>query len=558
MSIEILLSDEPFLQARDRCRKQEQQQQQQHQHKSSVNITEITENSDCSSGDEVDVDDDGLSLDRKQSYTIKTTEESQEEMVIVDESYKLPEFISTNRSNIKDHRKKKRNLLISDDMAPIKIDGKNTGPIAASLLSVNREGPSGCKKKICSGEGGSKGGSKRGEIQSNSSALVLYNPLQASSASTTLVPKSPNNKAMNNVSAIMGVSNATNAATATSSLPFGPFLYPPFFMANSSTTPKSDANNNLGLSPYDKFSPLDKLPNAYGPPHCTFFGMLPMPFAAGCSLVQPSPTGPLSSSSTSSMSTMAGPTAEQQHQFLAAAASLYFYQQQQFAAHYAAASHHWSTQFTNQSNPSSGTAVQRGRVPLTPTHPAAFPGSSPHSVLAAAAAAAAAVGLSPTLNGTSNGLDHHGGPMSNGGGGSNTNTLQSTNNNSNNSSAVNGNGSNNGSGHASVNGNYNLSSYINQLIRAEPYPPNRVAQFLHTTGANGMMGIEGMCELAARILFSAVQWAQSIPHFPELQVQDQVALLRVVWSELFILNASQYSMPLQNTTLLAAANLHAR
>ena len=48
----------------------------------------------------------------------------------------------------------------------------------------------------------------------------------------------------------------------------------------------------------------------------------------------------------------------------------------------------------------------------------------------------------------------------------------------------------------------------------------------------GIMGIENICELAARLLFSAVEWARNIPFFPDLAVTDQVALLRLVWSEL--------------------------
>jgi len=42
-----------------------------------------------------------------------------------------------------------------------------------------------------------------------------------------------------------------------------------------------------------------------------------------------------------------------------------------------------------------------------------------------------------------------------------------------------------------------------------------------------------------------------------LQVTDQVGLLRLSWSELFILNAAQCSMPLHVAPLLAAAGLHA-
>lgn len=38
-----------------------------------------------------------------------------------------------------------------------------------------------------------------------------------------------------------------------------------------------------------------------------------------------------------------------------------------------------------------------------------------------------------------------------------------------------------------------------------------------------IMGIDNICELAARLLFSAVEWARNIPFFPELQVTDQVS-----------------------------------
>ncbi|KAH8311343.1 hypothetical protein KR044_005738 [Drosophila immigrans] len=107
---------------------------------------------------------------------------------------------------------------------------------------------------------------------------------------------------------------------------------------------------------------------------------------------------------------------------------------------------------------------------------------------------------------------------------------------------------------AGFNGHSYLSSYISLLLRAEPYPTSRYGQCLQP---NNIMGIDNICELAARLLFSAVEWAKNIPFFPELQVTDQVALLRLVWSELFVLNASQCSMPLHVAPLLAAAGLHA-
>lgn len=104
------------------------------------------------------------------------------------------------------------------------------------------------------------------------------------------------------------------------------------------------------------------------------------------------------------------------------------------------------------------------------------------------------------------------------------------------------------------NGNSYFSSYISLLIRAEPYSSTRYTQCMQS---GNIMGIDSICELAARLLFSAVEWARNIPFFPDLQVTDQVALLRLVWSELFVLNASQSSMPLHVAPLLAAAGLHA-
>ncbi|NXM05120.1 COT1 factor, partial [Tyrannus savana] len=106
-----------------------------------------------------------------------------------------------------------------------------------------------------------------------------------------------------------------------------------------------------------------------------------------------------------------------------------------------------------------------------------------------------------------------------------------------------------------LNGHCYLSGYISLLLRAEPYPTSRYGS--QCMQPNNIMGIENICELAARMLFSAVEWARNIPFFPDLQITDQVALLRLTWSELFVLNAAQCSMPLHVAPLLAAAGLHA-
>lgn len=98
-----------------------------------------------------------------------------------------------------------------------------------------------------------------------------------------------------------------------------------------------------------------------------------------------------------------------------------------------------------------------------------------------------------------------------------------------------------------------LSSYISMLLRAEPY----TTRYGQLQMQNNMTGIDNICEMAARLMFSSVEWSRNIPGFPELQVTDQVALLRLVWSELFVLNAAQCNMPLHVAPLLAAAGLHA-
>ncbi|KAJ8011302.1 hypothetical protein DPEC_G00056740 [Dallia pectoralis] len=111
------------------------------------------------------------------------------------------------------------------------------------------------------------------------------------------------------------------------------------------------------------------------------------------------------------------------------------------------------------------------------------------------------------------------------------------------------------------NGGQPVSELISQLLRAEPYPSSRYGhqygQQGQAAGAGGaVMGIDNICELAARLLFSTIEWARNIPYFPELPVSEQVALLRLSWSELFILNAAQSALPLHMAPLLAAAGFH--
>src|SRR5687768_11730240 len=66
-------------------------------------------------------------------------------------------------------------------------------------------------------------------------------------------------------------------------------------------------------------------------------------------------------------------------------------------------------------------------------------------------------------------------------------------------------------GDGTLNGHSYLSSFISLLLRAEPYPPSRFASSVMSPSQSGtgqgIMGIESICELAARLLFCAVEWS---------------------------------------------------
>ncbi|XP_013412830.1 nuclear receptor subfamily 2 group E member 1 isoform X2 [Lingula anatina] len=69
---------------------------------------------------------------------------------------------------------------------------------------------------------------------------------------------------------------------------------------------------------------------------------------------------------------------------------------------------------------------------------------------------------------------------------------------------------------------------------------------------------ENIYEAAARLLFMSVKWARNIPSFLQLPFRDQAILLEESWSELFILSAAQWSMPIDIGTLLGTNSLDTR
>uniref|UniRef100_A0A3B3SWP8 Photoreceptor-specific nuclear receptor n=1 Tax=Paramormyrops kingsleyae TaxID=1676925 RepID=A0A3B3SWP8_9TELE len=62
-------------------------------------------------------------------------------------------------------------------------------------------------------------------------------------------------------------------------------------------------------------------------------------------------------------------------------------------------------------------------------------------------------------------------------------------------------------------------------------------------------------ETSARLLFMSVKWVKNLPVFASLPFRDQVILLEEAWSELFLLCAAQWSLPLESCPLLSLPDL---
>ncbi|XP_047500746.1 nuclear receptor subfamily 2 group E member 1-like [Penaeus chinensis] len=64
---------------------------------------------------------------------------------------------------------------------------------------------------------------------------------------------------------------------------------------------------------------------------------------------------------------------------------------------------------------------------------------------------------------------------------------------------------------------------------------------------------DSVYENAAKLLFLGVKWARSIPSFMQLPFRDQAILLEESWSELFVVAAAQWSLPLDEGSLVRAS-----
>ncbi|XP_047453214.1 photoreceptor-specific nuclear receptor [Mugil cephalus] len=66
---------------------------------------------------------------------------------------------------------------------------------------------------------------------------------------------------------------------------------------------------------------------------------------------------------------------------------------------------------------------------------------------------------------------------------------------------------------------------------------------------------ESVYETSARLLFMSVKWAKNLPVFAHLPFRDQVILLEESWSEMFLLCAIQWFMPMKSCPLLSLPDL---
>ena len=108
---------------------------------------------------------------------------------------------------------------------------------------------------------------------------------------------------------------------------------------------------------------------------------------------------------------------------------------------------------------------------------------------------------------------------------------------------------------------------IESLIETKDDVPRASVSTAHSStnrvkddGADGPRTVypqspETLYESAVHLLYMSVTWARNIPTFLDLPFRDQAILLEEGWSELFVLSAAQFSLPVDMGPLLSAAGL---
>lgn len=100
-----------------------------------------------------------------------------------------------------------------------------------------------------------------------------------------------------------------------------------------------------------------------------------------------------------------------------------------------------------------------------------------------------------------------------------------------------------------------VSSNSGGWYQNDPQPqPKQQQQTSTATFLATFQPQDNVYETAARLLFMAVKWAKSLPSFAGLPFRDQVILLEESWSELFLICAVQFCLPMDNNPLFSLAN----
>lgn len=98
--------------------------------------------------------------------------------------------------------------------------------------------------------------------------------------------------------------------------------------------------------------------------------------------------------------------------------------------------------------------------------------------------------------------------------------------------------------------NYSASNYNqDQLPNANTYNGISLANSLI------ILNPDSFYEISAGLLFTGVKWIKNLPSFASLTFRDQVVLLEESWTELFILNAIQWCLPLDKCTIFSPNNV---
>ena len=69
---------------------------------------------------------------------------------------------------------------------------------------------------------------------------------------------------------------------------------------------------------------------------------------------------------------------------------------------------------------------------------------------------------------------------------------------------------------------------------------------------------EVVYELAAHVLFSVVDWARKLPTFNNLVESDQITLLKMAWSDLYLLESSRSPIHIYMPQLYATGSMQVR